>query len=123
MGVKHRDVDKALQNKSMTDVEKSLKESNRKNAEVATIMKKKNKKETWGDKLTRGVKELLKGEKTYISKERAAEMKAANKAKAKKEKAANEPEKPKTKRTTQTESALKNAGIDDEMMKRLRGGK
>jgi len=119
MGVKYSDVDKALQNKSMADVEKSLRKSNRKNAEVATIMKKKENKETWGDKLTRGVKELLKGESAYISKERHTEMKAANKAKAKKEKA----KKLKTKRTMQTENALKNAGIDEKMMKRLRGSK
>jgi hypothetical protein len=40
--------------------------------------------ETWIQKLKRKSHELLKGEKTYISKERLAEMKAANKTTEKK---------------------------------------
>ena len=87
---------------------KKRKEREKKKKEKAPAKK----EENWVEKLGRKVKEVIHGEKTYISKERAAEMKAQRKTKKAKP--------TKTKRTKRVEGGLKKAGLTDKELMRLR---
>lgn len=102
MGVTHRDVDKALKKKNSREIEKSLRESNKKKRNIKE-------KENWAQRLRRKVYELLKGEKAYISEKRYKEMQAARHKKSLK-----------TKRTKQIERSLKRAGLSDKELERFK---
>lgn len=68
-------------------------------------------------RLKRAAKELIGGEKTYLSKERHKEMIAARK----KKKVAKSKAKPKKERTRQIEAGMRSAGLTKEEIARFGG--
>jgi hypothetical protein len=106
MGVRQwragREIDKA---KGSKDLEKILRTNTVKKSKLPAKVQKGKERST----MTRKIVEFLKGEKTYITKERYKEMKDAKK------------KKPTTVKTSAVEDKLRDAGIDEAMIKRLRG--
>jgi hypothetical protein len=106
MGVRSWEAGRKWDNsKGSKDLEKILRTNTVKPSKLPAKVQKGKERST----MTRKIVEFLKGEKTYISKERSKEMKDSKKKKFT------------TVRTDAVEDKLRNAGIDEKMLKRLRG--